>query len=112
MNMQAVEITRDQSVRPVAECRLCGSRLKHTFVDLGMSPPCESFLRANDVDQMEQYFPLHVLVCENCFLVQLKEYMSAEFDLHRVRLFLVLLDQLGCACQGILRSDCQAPRPR
>ncbi len=78
MNMQAVEITRSHPVRPVAGCRLCGSRLKHTFVDLGMSPPCERFLQAEQVDQMEMYFPLHVLVCDTCFLVQLKEYMSAE----------------------------------
>jgi SAM-dependent methyltransferase len=79
MNMQAVEITRSQHpVRAESGCRLCGSLLKHTFVDLGMSPPCENFLQANQVDQMEAYFPLHVLVCDTCFLVQLKEYMSPE----------------------------------
>jgi SAM-dependent methyltransferase len=79
MNIQAVEIVRDpHSVRRSFGCRLCGSRLRHTFVDLGMSPPCESFLQANQIDQMELYFPLHVQVCETCFLVQLKEYMSPE----------------------------------
>lgn len=79
MNMQAIEITREPHVaQPIAACRLCGARLQHTFVDLGMSPPCESFLQASQVDQMEMYFPLHVLVCDTCFLVQLKEYMSPE----------------------------------
>jgi hypothetical protein len=79
MNFQAVEIVRDpDSVRQAVGCRLCGSRLRHTFVDLGMSPPCESFLQADQVDQMELYFPLHVQVCETCFLVQLKEYMTPE----------------------------------
>jgi SAM-dependent methyltransferase len=79
MNIQAVEITREhRTASPVASCRLCGARLRHTFVDLGMSPPCESFLQADQVDQMEMYFPLHVLVCDTCFLVQLKEYMSPE----------------------------------
>src|SRR5262245_27752902 len=57
-------------------CRLCQSHLETTFVDLGMSPLCESFLTADQLDQMEPYFPLHVLVCSNCFLVQLQEYVK------------------------------------
>ena len=59
-------------------CRLCGDGLEHTFVDLGMSPLCESFLAPRQLDAMEPYFPLHVLVCGSCFLVQLKEYVSPE----------------------------------
>jgi SAM-dependent methyltransferase len=57
-------------------CRLCGSGLEHTFVDLGMSPLCERFLASGQLDAMEPYYPLHVLVCETCFLVQLKEYVK------------------------------------
>jgi Putative zinc binding domain len=45
-------------------CRLCQARLATTFVDLGMSPLCESFLTADQIDRMEPYFPLHVLVCD------------------------------------------------
>jgi hypothetical protein len=62
----------------LAHCRLCGKDLQHTFVDLGMSPLCESFLKAEQLDAMEPYFPLHVLVCDSCFLVQLREYVSPE----------------------------------
>ena len=62
----------------VGDCRLCGNPLNHTFVDLGMSPLCESFLAPRQLDAMEPYFPLHVLVCRTCFLVQLKEYVSPE----------------------------------
>src|SRR6478672_13078270 len=43
-----------------------------------MSPLCESFLTAAQLDQMEAYYPLHVLVCEKCFLVQLQEYVSPD----------------------------------
>jgi 2-polyprenyl-3-methyl-5-hydroxy-6-metoxy-1,4-benzoquinol methylase len=57
-------------------CRLCGAQLTATFVNLGMSPLCESFLPADQIDQMEPYFPLHVLVCDQCFLVQLQEYVK------------------------------------
>jgi hypothetical protein len=56
-------------------CRFCGSDLRTTFVDLGMSPLCESFLRADQINQMEAFYPLHVSVCGRCFLVQLQEYV-------------------------------------
>jgi SAM-dependent methyltransferase len=59
-------------------CRLCGTGLKHTFIDLGMSPPCESFVPREQIDSMEPYYPLHVFVCEECLLVQLKEYVSPQ----------------------------------
>ena len=59
-------------------CRLCGCTLKHSFVDLGMSPLCESFLEAEQLDAMESYFPLRVFVCDACFLVQLKQYVSSD----------------------------------
>ena len=66
------------AVRTARPCRLCGAELEHTFVDLGMSPLCESFLAPEQLDAMEPYFPLHVLVCGSCFLVQLREYVSPE----------------------------------
>ena len=43
-----------------------------------MSPLCESYLRADQLNQMEPFFPLHVYVCEKCFLVQLQEYVRVE----------------------------------
>jgi SAM-dependent methyltransferase len=58
-----------------AGCRFCGGALE-PFVELGMSPPCESFLRADQVDAMEAFYPLAVDVCRDCFLVQLKEYVK------------------------------------
>ncbi len=79
MNIQAAEFVADlHPAHATACCRLCGTNLRHTFVDLGMSPPCESFLQADQIDEMEPYFPLHVLVCDTCYLVQLKEYVSPE----------------------------------
>lgn len=59
-------------------CRFCGAELKHTFVDLGMSPLCESYLTAEHLNEMEPFFPLHVQVCSECFLVQLPEYVGPE----------------------------------
>ena len=42
-----------------------------------MSPLCESFLAADQIDRMEPFYPLHVWVCHRCFLVQLDEYVEA-----------------------------------
>ena len=49
-----------------------------TFVDLGMSPLCESYLSRGQLNQMEPFYPLHAYVCGECFLVQLEAYVSAE----------------------------------
>lgn len=57
-------------------CRLCGKLLHHKLVDLGMSPPCENFLTADQLDRMEPYYPLYAMVCDECYLVQLKEYFT------------------------------------
>ena len=57
-------------------CRFCRTKLEHTFVDLGMSPLCESYLSPDHLNQMEPFYPLHVYVCGKCFLVQLQEYVS------------------------------------
>ena len=64
--------------RTVCPCRFCGSTLSHTFADLGMSPLCESYLDHTQLNKMEPFYPLHVLVCDQCFLVQLQEYVSPE----------------------------------
>ena len=59
-------------------CRFCGASLQRTFVDLGMSPLCESYPAAQDFKKGEVYYPLHVYTCEKCFLVQLEEYERVE----------------------------------
>ena len=59
-------------------CRFCGSALHHTFVDLGMSPPCETYPASDELHRMEAFYPLHVFVCDECLLVQLDEYVAPE----------------------------------
>jgi SAM-dependent methyltransferase len=70
------------SVLPIdgvaGQCRLCGAGLRHTFVDLGTSPLCESFLASDQLDHAEPFYPLHAFVCEECLLVQLLEYVGPE----------------------------------
>ena len=59
-------------------CRFCGAGLRRTVVDLGMSPLCESFLAADELDRMEPFYPLNVRICDSCLLVQLPEYVAPE----------------------------------
>jgi len=63
---------------PKRICRFCRHNLAHTFVDLGMSPLCESFLTLDQLNDMEPFYPLRVYVCHSCFLVQLEEYVRPE----------------------------------
>lgn len=70
--------TAVQTQTKTQPCRFCGAELQQTFVDLGMSPLCESYLAAADLNQGEIYYPLHAYVCSRCFLVQLEEYESGE----------------------------------
>ena len=62
----------------IRTCRFCGAGLQRTFVDLGMSPLCETYPSVAELNRGEIYYPLHVYVCEKCWLVQLEEYESAE----------------------------------
>ena len=59
-------------------CRYCRHPLERTFVDLGMSPLCQSHLALEELDKGEEFYPLHVFLCENCMLVQLRDYVSPQ----------------------------------
>jgi len=68
----------DAKARQGPRCLHCRTPLRQTFVDLGMSPLCESYVPAEKVNSMEPFYPLHVYVCESCFLVQVQEYVAPE----------------------------------
>jgi SAM-dependent methyltransferase len=59
-------------------CRFCKAPLEQVVVDLGMSPLCETFLTADQLSHMEPFYPLRVFVCEECWLVQLEEFVSPD----------------------------------
>ena len=60
------------------ECLFCSTELRHTFADLGMTPLANSYLTAEQVQQMEPFYPLHARVCHECFLVQLEVFETPE----------------------------------
>jgi SAM-dependent methyltransferase len=77
-----VELREQIDLRPaetaLPSCRFCAAPLRRTFVDLGMSPLCESYVPAERLGAMEPFYPLHVRICERCLLVQLEEFVAPE----------------------------------
>lgn len=68
-------------------CRFCSAPLETVMVDLGVSPLCESFLRADQLDAMEPHYPLKVLVCPDCYLAQLGQYVAVGDIFHEYAYF-------------------------
>jgi SAM-dependent methyltransferase len=64
--------------RQAGGCRFCGAPFGTTFVDLGVSPLANSFLKPEQLNRMELFYPLHAYVCDRCLLVQLEEFESPE----------------------------------
>ncbi|MBD3812299.1 MAG: class I SAM-dependent methyltransferase [Betaproteobacteria bacterium] len=60
------------------KCRHCGSELKLPFVDLGSAPPSNAYLTELTLHAPEKWFPLRVLVCEHCWLVQTEDFAQAD----------------------------------
>ena len=60
------------------KCRFCQHELTHEFIDLVSSPPSNSFLSAEDLNEPEVFYPLKLFVCDKCLLVQIDEYKKSE----------------------------------
>ena len=61
-----------------SRCRFCDTEISESFVDLGMAPLSNAFLRPEQLNRMEPFYPLHVRVCHHCFLVQLEQFEAPE----------------------------------
>lgn len=59
-------------------CRFCTSPLTHVFIDLFNSPPSNSFLTKEQLNEPEIFYPLKVFICDKCFLVQVDEYKKSS----------------------------------
>jgi len=59
-------------------CRHCSATLKHIFIDLGSSPPSNSYLSEEALKEPEQWYPLKVMVCDHCLLVQTEDFVKVD----------------------------------
>lgn len=60
------------------KCRFCGQELKYTFADLGLAPLSNEYIAQENLQKGQHFHPLHVMVCEECFLVQALEYEKPQ----------------------------------
>lgn len=60
------------------KCRHCHSELKLTLIDLGSAPPSNAYLTEETLHKPEKWYPLRVLVCEQCWLVQTEDFAQAD----------------------------------
>jgi C-methyltransferase C-terminal domain/Putative zinc binding domain len=58
------------------ECRFCRTSLRRTFLDLGMSPLCQTHIEPDQLNRAEVFYPLRTYVCDSCALVQLEEFVA------------------------------------
>ena len=76
------------------KCRFCAQPLSRTFVDLGLSPLCQTVIEDFELGRGETYYPLHVFICDNCLLVQLLEYVSPDEIFSEYAYFSSFIDTL------------------
>lgn len=60
------------------KCRHCGNALSLSLIDLGSAPPSNAYLTKKTLHAPEKHFPLRVLVCSECWLVQTEDYAGAD----------------------------------
>ena len=59
-------------------CRSCHSELSHLVIDLGFAPPSNAYLTKEQLSKPEKYYPLRVLVCDVCWLVQTEDFLGRD----------------------------------
>jgi 2-polyprenyl-3-methyl-5-hydroxy-6-metoxy-1,4-benzoquinol methylase len=60
------------------KCRHCDAVLSLPLIDLGTAPPSNAYLTVESLQRPEHRFPLRVLVCERCWLVQTEDFADAH----------------------------------
>ena len=69
---------RHSTAHSGSKCRFCSTPLAHSVVDLGLSPLCQKHVTPEGLGKPEQFYPLHVYVCGQCWLMQLEAQASPE----------------------------------
>jgi SAM-dependent methyltransferase len=59
-------------------CRFCGTELRYEFINLGAAPPSNAYLEAKALSEAETYYPLRVLICNECWLAQTADIIGHE----------------------------------
>lgn len=66
------------NLRSNSKCRFCKSELRHSVINLGMSPLCQKHIKPESANDMEKFYPLHAYICDKCWLMQLEEFATPD----------------------------------
>ena len=97
-------------------CRLCGSGLETVFADLGLSPLANSYIAEEDLLGPERFYPLCVMVCDECLLVQLPAAAAPEEIFSDYAYFsgysASWVEHARVYAEQVTRGSASAPNPR
>ena len=88
-------------------CRFCQNELINEFVDLGYSPPSNSFLSYKQLNSPETFYPLKIMVCEKCFLVQLDEFAKHDDIFNEEYVYFSICKLCKIKCKIKCKMICQ-----
>src|SRR3990167_61097 len=60
------------------KCRHCQSEVTLPLIDLGNAPPSNAYLNENTLKLPEKHYPLKIMICEQCWLVQTEDFANAD----------------------------------
>ena len=80
------------------KCRSCNSPLNKKLIDLGSSPPSNAYLTKDSLNAPEKWFPLKVLICHHCWLIQTEDYTDAGDLFDSNYAYFSGFSQVGCYC--------------
>lgn len=60
------------------KCRHCKKKLVNELIDLGLAPPSNNYISYENIDSSEACYPLKVMICDNCWLVQTQDFNNAN----------------------------------
>ncbi|HTE41448.1 MAG TPA: class I SAM-dependent methyltransferase [Steroidobacteraceae bacterium] len=72
--------SHDLSPGHISQCQICGSAALQPILTLGHNAPCDSLLWAKQLHQPERVYPLNMVICSECTLVQI-DYAVAPDEL-------------------------------
>jgi hypothetical protein len=59
-------------------CRHCKTKLTLPLIDLGSAPPSNAYLTEQTLHAPEKWYPLRIMVCNKCWLVQTEDFAQAD----------------------------------
>ena len=78
----------------MTKCRLCSSENLKVILDFNKSPPSNSYIDKNFLNQIENYYPLRINLCKSCYLMQTEDFVNRNEMFNKMFIFTLILKHL------------------